>query len=152
MELRALKSISALAPISRGFTVNGLTIENVETTKKRGLYAYWQPVRDKVRGEIKNREVGQQPEYRKSKVTVKRESGVSGITIEGSKKRARSKDRKATEGTREDTEGRNKRSSGNSFARKDQGDRREGIEVEEGGPLVGGPHRCGARRGQSAAA
>ena len=147
MELRASQAISALDTSFREFAVNGLTVAGIDRKQQRersGLRAYWQPaLNDERRGAkiVQGREL----EYR----------GSTEVGREGSRKGDLEQTYKKEESQRKcPEEGRAK--VGHKSSGEDREDRKdtekERSEKEEGRPLEGGPHRCGARRGQSAAA
>lgn len=102
---------------------------------------------DKEGGKTESRYSRQEKSWRSKE---KEEIARSGTVINESPKKeeSRREDRPI-----EDTEGRKDTRDGEEKNKVNKDIDREGREEEEEGrPLAGGPHRCGARRGQSAAA
>ena len=147
MELRASRAISALDTSFREFALNGLTVAGIDRKQQRersGLRAYWQRALD--------------DERRGAKIAQGREQenwGSTELGREGSRKGDLEETYKKEESQRKFPE-EGRAEEGHKSSGEDREDRKdtekERSEKEEGRPLEGGPHRCGARRGQSAAA
>lgn len=163
MELRASRAISALDTSFREFAVNGLTVPGIDRKQQRErqnsrLRAYWQPALDDERRGAKIGQGREQGYWRSTEVG--REGSRKGDLDQGTIISSRSREASKQTHTKEESqrkcpeEGRAK--EGHKSSGEDRGDRKdtekERSEKEEGRPLEGGPHRCGARRGQSAAA
>lgn len=163
MELRASQPISALAPIIFEYTTNRWTIETKQQRVNSGLY--WELGVDKEGGKTESRYSREEKSWRSKEkedgsskedaregfLDAKEEVARSGTVINESPKKqeSRREDRAI-----EDTEERKDTREGEEKKKENKDIEREGREEEEeeGRPLAGGPHRCGARRGQSAAA
>ncbi|XP_043262921.1 cilia- and flagella-associated protein 251-like [Colletes gigas] len=133
MELRASQPISALAASFSEFTASRSRIARRETQRRgpssvetREEEQYWKLAERRGR-------VDEEP-------TDKSSGGTVNESPEGKKEE---KEEKTSEGVPKEVKS----------AAEGKDTAAEGAEeAEEGRPLAGGPHRCGARRGQSAAA
>lgn len=167
MELRALQPISALVPIFFEFTTNRWTIETKQQRVNSGLY--WELGVDKEGGKTESRYSKEEKSWRSKEkedrsskedaqegfLDAKEEVARSTTTInESPKKRENRREGRAIEDTeeRKDTRDGEEKNKENKDIKREGREEKEEEEEEEGRPLAGGPHRCGARRGQSAAA
>ncbi|KAK1120174.1 hypothetical protein K0M31_012545 [Melipona bicolor] len=124
MELRAWQPTSALAPIIRGFTVNSFSQTRVaEKERVNSIGLHWQSGENREETESGGREEAINSESC-SKGREKGDKAECNLALDAEKEE---------EGEEEEEE-------------------EEEEKEEEEGPLAGGSHRCGARRGQSAAA
>lgn len=168
MELRALQPISAPAPISREFTVNRYTIQRKEPSD-----LHWELGVDKERGKSGKR-VDKHPGHWNSKGKAADRSCAD----ETKKKKHSSPEeqeelliyRKKQVGLRivintfgnKESYRKEEITDTLELVRGNGEDKSKGVqdlaktirdkEEDEGRPLAGGPHRCAAQRGQSAAA
>lgn len=160
MELRVRQRTNVLPGNLSGFTVNGSAVSRRNTNRPRGT---------NLSGVQKKR--GVEESYGKENVEQfgapqrwileparkeRKNCSVKGWTkAKASSERFKEKRialRSPKQGTAKgDFEKPN--TKGAEQEKRDRNERgTEGVEEEEGRPLAGGPHRCGARRGQSAAA
>ena len=168
MELRALQPISALVPIFFEFTTNRWTIETKQQRVNSGLY--WELGVDKEGGKTESRYSKEEKSWRSKEKedrsskedaqegfldAKEEEVARSATTInESPKKRENRREGRAIEDTeeRKDTRDGEEKNKENKDIKREGREEKEEEEAEEGRPRAGGPHRCGARRGQSAAA
>ncbi|XP_076177423.1 uncharacterized protein LOC143151853 [Ptiloglossa arizonensis] len=164
MELRALQPISAPAASFCKFTVNRSTIAERETQRRRqrndGLYAHREPNaedRQLFRGTEEYRGTNQRVgrfdvvEARETGGFAELETPVESFQKEGTViEKCSEREPSSAEAEAEEEEEEITNEAYVVAGKYTETEGREG--KEEGRPLTGGPHRCGARRGQSAAA
>lgn len=163
MELRASQPRSALAPSVREFTNRCSVVFKRDTKEQRkSRRLYWKVAEESRANRIR---LSREPEYRKLAESTDRDNKENEEEEASSERERKRLIKEATVekppaikcSKREYSKGihtvedKGVRTNKERSREHERGQNVEGEEAE-GRPLEGGPHRCGARRGQSAAA